>query len=92
MLAASTANNVEVLYVGNEGSNNISAFLINSDGTLTGVTNSPFSAGLGPVAIAIAPSKNFLYAVDQNSNQVSAYRINTGNGALEIDSNAKLRC
>jgi 6-phosphogluconolactonase (cycloisomerase 2 family) len=82
ILATTTANNVRVLYVGNEGSNNLSAFVINDDGTLTPVVNSPFSAGLGPVAMAVDPTKNFLYVVDMNSNQVSAYRINTGNGAL----------
>jgi 6-phosphogluconolactonase len=82
MLATTTANNVQVLYVGNEGSNNLSAFVINSDGTLTAVVNSPFSAGLGPVAMAVDPTKNFLYVVDSNSNQVSAFRINTGNGAV----------
>jgi len=82
MLATITANSVQVLYVGNEGSNNVSAFVINSDGTLTAVTNSPFSAGLGPVAIASEPTHNFLYVVDANSNEVSAFRMNTGSGAL----------
>ncbi len=81
-LAMETANSVSVLFIGNQGSNNVSAFLINTDGTLTSVSGSPFSAQLGPVAMAVDPTKNFLYVAELNSNQVSQYRINPGNGSL----------
>jgi 6-phosphogluconolactonase (cycloisomerase 2 family) len=84
------------LYVANSGadSNNISAFaicdaVVNScanpntpDGTLTQVLGSPFSAGLGPVAIAMDPNFNFLYVVDKGSNTVSQYAYGTGSGVL----------
>jgi 6-phosphogluconolactonase (cycloisomerase 2 family) len=68
--------------VSNEGSNNVSAFTINTDGSLAQVTGSPFAAGLAPVSLTVDPSKNFLYVADLNSNQVSGYRINIGSGAL----------
>lgn len=84
------------LYVANSGapSNNVSAFSIcdvvvtncsnvnSPDGSLTPVAGSPFSAGLGPVAIAMDPNFNFLYVVDQASDTVSQYGYGTGSGVL----------
>jgi len=84
------------LYVMNAGSdsNNISAFAIcdfqvtscNSpttpDGTLTEVTGSPFSTGLGPIGIAFDLNFNFAYVVSKGSNTISQYSYGTGNGVL----------
>jgi len=87
------------LYVANSGSNNVSAFAICdnlsttclvADGTLTAVTGSPFSSGLGPVSIAADPSGKFLYVADKQSNQVSEYKISTGTGALTVNSSATI--
>jgi len=82
------------LYVANTGSNNVSAFAICDkvttscanpsapDGTLTAVTGSPFSAGIGPVAIAADPAFNFLYVLDKQSSQISEYSYAPGSGVL----------
>ncbi|HET7441902.1 MAG TPA: beta-propeller fold lactonase family protein [Terriglobales bacterium] len=81
------------LYVANSGSNNVSAFVICATplpgcpsnftpGSLVPVPGSPFSAGLGPVSLAVDPSDNFLYVADTTSNQLSGYRINASTGAL----------
>ena len=82
------------LYVANTGSNDVSAFAIcdkvvttcanpnSPDGTLTPVAGSPFSAGLGPVAIAADPSFNFLYVLDKQSSQLSEYAYAPGSGVL----------
>ncbi len=84
------------LYVMNAGSasNNISAFAIcdfvvtscNSpttpDGTLTEIAGSPFSTGLGPVAMAFDLNFNFAYVVSKGSNTISQYSYGTGNGLL----------
>jgi len=84
------------LYVMNAGSasNNVSAFAIcddvvtsctnptTPDGTLTQVAGSPFSAGLGPVAIAFDLNFNFAYVVDKGSNTISQYSFGPGDGAL----------
>ncbi len=84
------------LYVANSSpvSNNVSAFAIcdkvftscvnpnSPDGTLTPVLGSPFSAGLGPVAIAADPAFNFLYVLDEQSNQISEYTYASGTGVL----------
>ena len=84
------------LYVANSSpvSNNVSAFsicdkVVNScanpdspDGALTPVPGSPFAAGLGPIAIAVDPSFNFLYVLDKQSNQISEYTYGAGTGVL----------
>lgn len=82
------------LYVANTGSNNISAFAICDkvttscanpsapDGTLTPVAGSPFSAGIGPVAMAADPAFNFLYVLDKQSSQISEYSYAPGSGVL----------
>lgn len=82
------------LYVANSGSNNVSAFAIcdkvtsscadptNPDGTLTPVAGSPFSAGIGPVAIAADPSFNFLYVVNKQSGDISEFSFAPGSGVL----------
>jgi len=90
------------LYVSNSGSSNVSGFAIcnqvitscsvptSPDGTLTPVTGSPFSAGLGPSAIAIAPSGKFLFVVDRQSNQISEYKLATGTGELTANTQATI--
>ena len=83
------------LYVMNAApDNNISAFAIcdfvvtscnrptTPDGTLTAVAGSPFSTGLGPVAIAFDLNFNFAYVVSTGSNTISQYSYGTGNGVL----------
>jgi 6-phosphogluconolactonase (cycloisomerase 2 family) len=82
------------LYVANTGSNNVSAFAIcdkvvttcanpnSPDGTLTPVPGSPFSAGLGPVAIAADPSFDFLYVLDKQSSDIFEYSYAPGTGVL----------
>jgi 6-phosphogluconolactonase len=86
------------VYVANAGSNDISAFTLCgvitttcsvADGSLVPFPDT-FPAGVGPVAIAVAPSGNFLYAADFQSNQVSQYRISTVTGALTPNSPAAI--
>lgn len=83
--------NGNILYATNSGSSNISAFTlcdnaspgcISPDGSLTPVAGSPFSAGLGPVYMAISSTGNFAYVVDQTSNQLSGYKVGPGTGVL----------
>jgi 6-phosphogluconolactonase len=90
------------LYVANSGSSNVSAFAIcnqvvtscnnptSPDGSLTVVSGSPFSAGIGPVLIAAASSGKFLYVLDRLSNQISEYKISTGTGALTANTQATI--
>jgi 6-phosphogluconolactonase (cycloisomerase 2 family) len=86
----------QFLLVANAGSNNISSFAIcvvasatcsTPNGIMTEVANSPFAAGIGPVAIAADPGFDYVYVVDKTSNQISEYSFSTGTGALTLLSN-----
>jgi 6-phosphogluconolactonase len=82
LFALLTTSNVSVLYVANQGSNNVSAFNINTDGSLTPTTGSPYAAGLGPVALTADPTRAFLYVANRTSNQLTGYKVSPGSGTL----------
>ena len=81
-------------YVANQTANDVSAYTINAaTGALTRILcvvavgvdcniNNNFSAGTGPVSVAVDPSGKFAYVANFNSKDVSAYTINAATGAL----------
>ena len=70
-------------YVANSGSNDISAYTIDSTtGALSLVIGSPFTAGYWPYLVAVDPSGKFVYAPNNHSNDISAYTIDSATGAL----------
>ncbi len=69
------------LYVVNNGSFNVSAFTIDSNGSLTPVSGSPFAVGLFPVSAAVDLRGRFLYVANGSSSSISAFSI-TGTGSL----------
>jgi 6-phosphogluconolactonase (cycloisomerase 2 family) len=75
-----------VVFVGNEDSNDVSAFSVNSaTGALTKVHGSPFAAGgTDPIAmVAYWHGGNYnLYVANAGSHNLSAYSIDQGTGAL----------
>ncbi|HSY96214.1 MAG TPA: beta-propeller fold lactonase family protein [Steroidobacteraceae bacterium] len=75
-----------VVFVGNEDSNDVSAFAVNSaTGALTKVPGSPFAAGgTDPIAMAAYwHGGNYnLYVANAGSHNLSAYSIDQGTGAL----------
>jgi 6-phosphogluconolactonase (cycloisomerase 2 family) len=70
------------------GGNSVSAFSIDGKGSLAPVAGSPFStstgtAGNSPLSITADPSGRFVYTTNfQSPNNVSAFTINSGTGAL----------
>jgi 6-phosphogluconolactonase len=72
----------QYLYVANFGSNNVSGFMVASDGTLSPTNASPYAAGIGPQAMVADPVENFLYVADYTSNQISGYKISAASGQL----------
>ena len=83
--------NGNFLYVTNSGSSNVSVYsvcdnatpnCVTPDGSIVEIAGSPFSAGLGPVFIAISSTGNFAYVVDQRSNQLSGYKLSAGSGTM----------
>jgi 6-phosphogluconolactonase (cycloisomerase 2 family) len=73
-----------LLYVANNGSNNVSAYAIDaSSGALGQVNGSPFATGgVGPSAVAVDPETTFVYVTEQGSHDIAAFGI-ASNGALQ---------
>jgi 6-phosphogluconolactonase len=72
------------LYAGSAASNSFDAYSVDpTDGTLTPISGSPFSAGNGPSAAALDPYGKYLYVTNSNSNDISAYSIDPDSGALK---------
>jgi 6-phosphogluconolactonase len=72
------------VFVGNEGSNDISAFAVNfASDALTAVRGSPFAAGTDPKALALYRlSSTYLYVANAGSDTVSAFAVDTRSGSL----------
>lgn len=73
------------VFVGNEGSNDLSAFVVDdTTGALIAVPGSPFPAGKDPKAMAtMGYADGFnLYVANAGSDTVSAYSIDLNTGAL----------
>lgn len=74
--------NGRFLYIGNENSNDISAYAIGRTGKLVPLPGSPFPAGLGPHGTAISADGRYLYSPDNAGGGISAFAI-ARIGALE---------
>lgn len=79
------------LFVADSGLNEVTVFTAciqststcaTPNGSLAELATSPFGAGNGPVAFIIHPVRNFVYAIDNKSNQVSQYKYSPITGAL----------
>lgn len=87
-VAVAVAGGNKYLFVANQGSNNVSAYAINSDGTLAAVSGSPFAAGNTPVALSVDPSSSFVYVANFNDSTVTLFKIGS-NGALSSSGTAQ---
>lgn len=72
-----------IVYVADQGGGTITAvrFL---NGSLSGVTGSPFALGGDPYTLAFKPGLNFLFAGLFNSNEVKSFQVDTSTGALTL--------
>jgi 6-phosphogluconolactonase len=69
------------LYVANQGTNNLGAYSIGSDGGLTILTLSPFSTVKQPTSLAADPNGKYLLVGGQ-SGSLEVFLLNSGNGTL----------
>jgi 6-phosphogluconolactonase (cycloisomerase 2 family) len=77
-----TMATVGFAFVTNSGSGSVSAFAMDSSGSLSLVAGSPFPAGAGAEFVAFDSVHKFLFVSNQNANTVSAFSVNTGTGQL----------
>ncbi|HXY78513.1 MAG TPA: beta-propeller fold lactonase family protein [Candidatus Acidoferrales bacterium] len=75
-------NSEKYLYVANEGSGNLTAYSIASDGGLALLSNSPFSANAQPSVIAIDPSGQYLFVGNQKSAAIESFSLAVSSGSL----------
>ncbi|WP_168224666.1 lactonase family protein [Rhodoferax aquaticus] len=76
------------LYAANYGTNTVSGYTINANGSLTALTGSPFvlpNASARPLSIyAPATGESLLYVGSEVSNDVTAFTVNANTGALTV--------
>jgi len=66
---------------------NGSVALLNIDGatgTMTMVAQTPQTVGTTPIALALIPSKKFLYAINALGNSISIFNVNSSDGTLTL--------
>jgi 6-phosphogluconolactonase (cycloisomerase 2 family) len=71
------------VYVTNQGSNNISQYVVAAHGSLIPLAAATIATGTTPVFIALAPSGKHAYVANQGGNSISQYMI-SANGSLEV--------
>lgn len=69
------------LYVTDALQNQLYAYAIGTDGTLTPLTNGPFATGTYPDAITIDPSGTYIYVANYTSGNISAFTLTQSTGA-----------
>lgn len=73
----------QYLYSADRDSNQVTGFKIKLVmGTLTALSNSPYSTGTAPVAIGISPTNKFLYTANSGAASLSAFKIDPTTGNL----------
>lgn len=74
------------LYVLNRTSNSLSAFAVDSTGSLTPVAGSPYATGNLPTALTTSPDGHFVYVTNKEdgvgAGSISEYAVNQSTGAL----------
>jgi 6-phosphogluconolactonase (cycloisomerase 2 family) len=87
-VAAATNPTGAYLYVANFGSTNLSQFQVDTtSGVLTALTTSSAGTGTEPAEILIDPDAEFIFVVNQQSNSVTEYTLNS-DGTLATSGNA----
>jgi len=70
------------VFVVGTGDNSIHALTESSTGQFSSAALPSFATNPKPVAMALHPSKNFIYVANQTANTVSGYTLNHANGIL----------
>jgi len=72
------------LYVANFGDGDVGQYAINSDGTLSPLTNATVNSGPQPSGIAIDPTGHYVYVVNKGNATVSQFTIGSDGGLVPM--------
>lgn len=73
------------LYIARSGTQGgVAVYSIGGNGTLTGVTGSPFAAGLGTYAVQLDSTGSYVYAANRTDGTISGYSITPGSTTLGL--------
>ena len=74
------------MYAANQSASNVAAFSIGGQGASAGalnlLTNSPFTTGAQPSALAMDPSGKYVFVGNQTSPKVQSFQLDTASGTL----------
>jgi DNA-binding beta-propeller fold protein YncE len=84
--AGPNPSGVRLVLVANRLSNDVSAFTMSGEGSLSPVPGSPFPAGTSPSGVSAADGYplGFTYVANSQSNNVSGYSIDNATGVLTL--------
>src|ERR1700760_1593684 len=68
------------VYITDQATNQLYGSIVNNDGSLTPMTNSPFATGIFPVGVTIDPRGKYLYVSNFTSSTVGAYALDIATG------------
>jgi 6-phosphogluconolactonase len=55
---------------------------IGTNGALSEISGSPYTAGTGPTGVIVDPTGSYVYVANKGSNNISAYTLNASSGVL----------
>ena len=69
------------VYVTDRATNQLIGYVVQNNGVLVPMVNSPFTTGLFPLDVTVDPRGLYLYTANFNASTVGAFAINTATGA-----------
>lgn len=76
--------NSKFLFVAETGVNAVRVLTIATNGSLTEVTGSPFSTGLGPNGVIVESSGSYVYVTNRTDGTVSAFALSAAGSLTQI--------
>ena len=77
--------NGKFTYTTNTGTNNISGYYVNQNGSITLFNDggNTASTGAGPIDMAVSNDSQYLYSLNAGDQTISVFRIDNGHGGLK---------
>jgi 6-phosphogluconolactonase (cycloisomerase 2 family) len=70
------------LFTANEGTSDLTGFLISSTGRLTMISGYPVTVGTAPVFVVIDDAHSYLYVGNQSTSNVSVFSFDAKDGTV----------